>query len=462
MTAQAGGVRQRPLVAIQIGAISFADEGIAPVLDTLQERAGVNALMFAVFTMTRGTGGRQVPGHPLPDHGQQAYDAFFGGNFARTHRQYYPTTIIQDFEAPDEATRGTDWLAAILPPCQERGITVYAWVVENVALWVPNVPKLLEHDLFGRPRPHFCYGHPDHRGWMLGLMEDYCRSYPEISGVMWGSERRGPLEATLLGEVPYCFCPHCLARARAEGMNVERARAGYHALYEYAQKARAGARPRDGYLVEFLRVLLKHPDILHWERLWVEQQQDLHRQIYGTVKSIDRRKTVGFHIWHQNSFSPFFRAAWDFAAVRRYADWLKPVLYNNCAGGRFHVYLASSHRTWLGDSTPQESYRLLYQFLGIEEAAYDDLPTTGWSAEYVRRETARTVAGVNGAIPVYPGIDIDIPSGQCPTTRERVRDAVRAAFAGGAQGVILSRKYSEMRLDNLSGAGDALKELGYR
>ena len=64
--------------------------------------------------------------------------------------------------------------------------------------------------------------------------------------------------------------------------------------------------------------------------------------------------------------------------------------------------------------------------------------------------------------PSTPGIDIDIPSGECPTTPERVRDAVIAAFRGGAKGVILSRKYSEMQLDNLSGVGAALEDLGHR
>jgi hypothetical protein len=34
-----------------------------------------------------------------------------------------------------------------------------------------------------------------------------------------------------------------------------------------------------------------------------------------------------------------------------------------------------------------------------------------------------------------------------------------AAFRAGAPGIILSRKYSEMRLANLSGAGDAIREL---
>jgi hypothetical protein len=34
-----------------------------------------------------------------------------------------------------------------------------------------------------------------------------------------------------------------------------------------------------------------------------------------------------------------------------------------------------------------------------------------------------------------------------------------AAFRAGAPGVILSRKYSEMQLANLSGAGEAIREL---
>jgi len=40
-----------------------------------------------------------------------------------------------------------------------------------------------------------------------------------------------------------------------------------------------------------------------------------------------------------------------------------------------------------------------------------------------------------------------------------VKQAVSAAFRAGAPGVILSRKYSEMRLADLSGAGDAIREL---
>src|SRR6266542_6323808 len=102
MAVETEAAKDRPLIAIQVGAISFADEGIPQVLDVLQERAGVNAIHFAAYTYTRGTGGRQVPGHPLPDHGPQEHDDFVGGNFVTGHPEYYRKTIIDidDFQSP--------------------------------------------------------------------------------------------------------------------------------------------------------------------------------------------------------------------------------------------------------------------------------------------------------------------------------------------------------------------------
>ena len=41
-----------------------------------------------------------------------------------------------------------------------------------------------------------------------------------------------------------------------------------------------------------------------------------------------------------------------------------------------------------------------------------------------------------------------------------VKPAVLAALKSGAPGVVLSRKYAEMKLTNLAGAGEALREFG--
>ena len=106
-------------------------------------------------------------------------------------------------------------------------------------------------------------------------------------------------------------------------------------------------------------------------------------------------------------------------------------------------------------------------------ATLAELTRKGLSADYVERETRRAVAGVSshtaelasaantpGTPKIWPGIDIDIPTGQDEkkTQPRDVRDAVRAALGAGAGGVILSRKYSEMRLANLRAAGEALRD----
>jgi hypothetical protein len=60
---------------------------------------------------------------------------------------------------------------------------------------------------------------------------------------------------------------------------------------------------------------------------------------------------------------------------------------------------------------------------------------------------------------IWPGIDIDVPTADTEkrTQPDDVYKAVRAALGAGAHGLILSRKYSEMRLDNLRAAGRAVR-----
>src|SRR6266481_9357201 len=114
------------MIGIQVGAISFVDEGTERVLDELQERACVNTLFLAVFTYGRGIAGRQIPGQPLPDHGKQEYDLnFHGGNYATPHPQFYQNTVLKQTRAPDHGE--VDILAEVLPKAHRRGMKVYCW-----------------------------------------------------------------------------------------------------------------------------------------------------------------------------------------------------------------------------------------------------------------------------------------------------------------------------------------------
>ena len=100
--------------------------------------------------------------------------------------------------------------------------------------------------------------------------------------------------------------------------------------------------------------------------------------------------------------------------------------------------------------------------MNYHERSYAEIPFTGLSSDYVLRETKRCVESAKGTKTlIWPGIDIDIPTqaNETKCTPHGTRDAVVAAFHGGAHGVILSRKYSEMKLANLSGAGEAIKQL---
>jgi hypothetical protein len=99
--------------------------------------------------------------------------------------------------------------------------------------------------------------------------------------------------------------------------------------------------------------------------------------------------------------------------------------------------------------------------MGLKEGSYDQIPHTGLSSDYVYREAKRALDGVAGTKTlIWPGIDIDIPTepNHSKSTPRSVKQAVLAAFRAGAPGVILSRKYSEMRLADPSG----LCVLGFR
>jgi len=466
-------------IGIQVGAVSFIDEGVESVLDRFQRDVGINALFIASFSYGRGIAGRQVPGQPLPDHGKQEYDTeFHGGNFARTREQYYAHTSLKKIEAPDHP--GFDVLASVLPPAQSRRMKVFCWYEDVFRRDLEGIDRLQEVTLSGKKASTLCFHNPEVQAFWQALTEDYVRSYP-IDGVMWGSERQGPF-GNAIGAMHggarsnplevTCFCDFCKRKAKSRGIEAQRAVEGYTKLASVVQESRAAKRPTDGYFVSYWRLLLKYPEILAWEKMWTDGQQSTYTNIYQLAKSIRPDVGVGWHIWHNNSFSPFYRAEQDYAEFRKYSDFLKVVIYNNCGGPRLASYANSLSRTIFGDFTADEVLGLTYKVQDYQGANLAEVGRKGLPADYVARETRRAVTGVSSHLDeseaaastrrtpkIWPGIDIDIPTGQDEkkTEPQDVRDAVRAALGAGTEGVILSRKYSEMRLANLRAAGEALR-----
>jgi hypothetical protein len=464
------------MIGIQVGAVSFVDEGVEPVLDVFQRSAAINTLFVATFTYGRGIAGRQVPGQPLPDHGKQEYDngtgpgSFQGGSYTKVHPQYYQDTVLKDFRAPDFGDY--DVLESVLPAARKRGMKTICWFEDVFGPKVPHVEQAQERHLDGSNATTMCFNNPNYKNWLLGTVEDYSRSY-EIDGIMWGSERQGAF-ANILGSSHgggggnplriTCFCQFCERKAKERGIDVARAKAGFQALGAMLQSSRQGKRPLDGYYVTLWRLMLRYPEMLAWEMLWTDSLRETYAAIYNKVKSIKPSIGVGWHIWHNNSFSPIYRAEQDLSEISKHSDFLKMVMYHNCGGERLAGYIRNVGSTIYGDVPGQELLDFHYRVLDYkEEKSLAEIPKTGLSADYVYREAKRAREALNGTkTQLWPGIDIDIPTARdsAKSTPNGTRDAVLAAFKAGSDGVILSRKWSEMKSANLAGAGAAIKQLG--
>jgi hypothetical protein len=471
-TSSAAPAATNKMIGIQVGAVSFVDEGVVPVLDLFQKAASINTLFVATFTYGRGIAGRQVPGQPLPDHGKQQYDTdiFKGGSYTRVHPQYYKDTVIKDFRAPDFGDY--DVLEAVLPEARKRGMKTICWFEDVWNASVPNIAQAQEKRFDGQNATTLCFNNPHYRNWLLGAVEDYARSY-EIDGIMWGSERQGAFSNALgashggggggVGRTT-CFCQFCEKKARERGIDPARARAGFQALDEFLRASRGGKRPVDGYYVTMWRLMLRHPELLAWEMLWTDSLRETYAAMYAKAKSIKPSIGVGWHIWHNNSFNPIYRAEQDLSELTKYSDFLKMVMYHNCGGERMASYISSVGRTIYGDVPGQELLDFHYRVLQYgQEKNLAEIPKSGLSADYVYREAKRAREALNGTKTLlWPGIDIDIPTNAAnsKSTPGGTRDAVLAALRAGADGVLLSRKYSEIKLPNLRGAGEAILTFG--
>jgi hypothetical protein len=465
---QSASATSAPLIGVQTGAISFVDEGTGKVLDIMQELGSANAVFISTQSFDRGLQGRQVPGRPYPGHGPDGVDDHHGGSYVTQHAEYYGNTVLGPFRARDAEVAEFDVLAEVIPEAQERGIAVYSFVLENthsgLTKAVPNWPKVLQLDAHGRRDAYACLRNPDYVAWWLGLIEDQVKTYP-IDGLMFGGERNGPL-GNVLGNGgfardggAYCFCEHCISSAQSRGIDADRAREGYLALERLARGEATASR--DSGFVLFLRLLLHYPEILAWEQHWHQGYESLQRQIYGTVKFLNPQVSVGWHVWHHNSFSPLYRAQMDFGAMAAYSDFVKPVVYHSCGGYRLQNHIHEVRESIFRGVDEQSLYDLYRQVLGYGagEASFDELTERGLTTDYVGRETARAVDALDGAAAVYPGIDLDVSSPDFvhKTTPETAAAALVAALDNGADGVVLSRKYSEMRLENLAAVGAAVR-----
>ena len=149
-----------------------------------------------------------------------------------------------------------------------------------------------------------------------------------------------------------------------------------------------------------------------------------------------------------------------------YSDFIKFIAYHDILGPRIRWwYLDRMYKTVFGEVPLNESLDLYYDLFGYDkksEPHLDQLPSTGFSPNYVYRETRRSIASAEKRTKIYVGIGFDVPwnSKHFPSDPEKVYECVLKAFEAGADGIVVSREYEEMRVPSLKAVGRAMRSLG--
>jgi hypothetical protein len=472
-----GKTAEEPFIGIQISPISFIDEGIDQVLDTLKDRVGVNVLLIGTISWLGLKVGRRIS-YKLegwPDHGVPAPYAVHGGAHVRVRPEYYANTFIKDFASTNPEMAGKDILDLVIPAARARGMKVIPEFMEPLFKYgghgsagevgIPNLPQCLEIDLFGRRAVEPCTSNPDYRHWWHGIIEEHCRNY-DIDGIMWCNERSSPLDRMMQGQAPGCFCTQCRREAQDRGIDAERVRLAFREAWDFFRAARAGKSFADGALIEFFRVLLRNPEVLLWERHWLERNKDLDRELYGIAKWCNPSLSFGLNVWNRNHFNPIRRAQWGWEEQTEYCDWVKPITYQHQAGEIYRKEMDYFAETILRDFAPEEFSPVMYRILGLNEAPLAEVVQKGMDPDtYVFGQCADAVRGVNGKAEVYMGIGVDAPrvrADQAACSPDIVYRSVLATYRAGGKGVVFSPNYAGMNLSNLDGGAHALEELGLK
>jgi len=151
-----------------------------------------------------------------------------------------------------------------------------------------------------------------------------------------------------------------------------------------------------------------------------------------------------------------------------YSDFIKYVAYHDIMGPRIRGwYLDLLQRGILSEVPEDASLSLYYHLFGYDEnkePKLAELSKTGFSPDYIYRETKRSVASAAGKTKIYTGVGFDVPWGNdhFAGDPEKVYQAVLKSFEAGAAGIVASREYEEMRLANLQAVGRAAREVARR
>ncbi len=435
------------------------ENGIEKTLDQMQALSGINTVMtFShdhVFNQYR-------PGfRPKTDaHGNE-----FTNVWVHTHEKYYadPQYLKNDNQGK---YADKDILNDLYQATKSRGMNVYARILEPYVITgaIPGFEKMAEVDANAGKGRNVCFNHPDYRQYWDSVVEDLIRTHPFLDGFKYGQERGGPFLSSLGGGTATCFCEHCQKIAKARDIRIDQAREGMLALQKFGNAIRKeNEKHADGKFVAFLRILAEYPDVLLWEKLWMDSREAQKVRMYKLIKSINPDVYVGWHIDHGMTWDLTTRTFWDYAQMGPYTDWVSVAVYFDSMGRRSLNHYKKFYQDILfGDAEKELSYPMYLSLLGYDpdkqpEPEVHEKQDTSFSADYVYQECKRAVERVNGSAKVYARPGFDMPGYDCNVQPEEVYAAVTRALDAGVDGLWVGREWDELKPENAKAAGKAIR-----
>ena len=225
----------------------------------------------------------------------------------------------------------------------------------------------------------------------------------------------------------------------------------------------------DGVLSSVMRIIYQYPEVLSWDYQWFQADEEICSEVHRIAKSIRPDIDSGRHVDHQRtSWDFFYRSAMSYEQMAQNADYIKPIVYHESMGPRLRWWVLHRMKDLvLNDLSLEQSLQLYYSLFGHDaskQPGVDGLDGKGLGPEYVYREVRRCKQSVGDAAKVYAGIGVDIPwyvpNGMepRPSDPEQLIAAVHRALDAGADGLLASREYNEMRMPSLQAFGDAVRQ----
>lgn len=425
-----------PIIATQVPLPSFDEFGVARILDHLQETCGVNTLRIhaddriAAFSHLHRTESEapawNLTGLPMVEANWRATSLRcqpYCGAIPADRRM----ALLQDLRRELDARGMRLQVRMIIGPDRARG--AYG--------------SCLMQDADGRTLGVPCWNDPDFRGFLRGVAEDCFRTAPiRVDGYLHMAEFGGALSGLLFAGhgSGACFCRYCCARARDEGIDVIQARNGFQSL-----KRELG--PGWGRVSTQLG---QYPAVLAWDRMTTDAFHECIGMVAGIVRDSQAHADVGVHILHTASWNTVQRET-VYAAPRllAHADQILPLLYTRLSGQRLRGSVLGYQRAFLPHLDESHAYRQWLELNGLDPGRNPTWAAISAGAEldaedYVGSRTRAWKAelGGNARLVANVGWEDEWAESEVDPRETQTYRSVRAAIAGGADGIFISRGYA--------------------